>query len=54
LGEIRKEDSVDDDLGLGWELDLGIRGESGALKRTESVFSENPKIKQVLYYLRLV
>ena len=53
-GEVRKGDSVDDDLGLGWELDLGIRGESKASKRAEVVFRENPKIKQILYYLGLV
>ena len=44
-GEVRKGDSVDDDLGLGWELDLGIRGESKASKRAEAVFRENPKIQ---------
>jgi hypothetical protein len=45
-GEIRKGDSVDDDLELGWELDLGIRGESKASKRAESAFRENPEIKK--------
>ena len=43
-GEVEKEDS-DDGLGLGWELDLGIRGESKTLKRAEAVFRENPKIQ---------
>jgi hypothetical protein len=46
LGEIRKGDSGDDDLELGWELDLGIRGESKISKRAEWVFRENLKIKQ--------
>ena len=35
-------------------MDLGIRGESKTLKRAESVFRENPEVKQILYYLRLV
>jgi hypothetical protein len=52
-GEVSKGDSVDD-LGLGWELDLGIRGKSKTSKRAESVFRENPEIKQILYYLRLI
>ena len=45
-GEVKKGDSVDDDLGLGWELDLGIRAGSKTLKRAEAVFRENPEIKQ--------
>ena len=44
-----RRDSVDGDLGLGWEVDLGIRGESKALKRAEAVFRENPEIKQIFY-----
>jgi hypothetical protein len=43
-GEVRKGDSIDD-LGLGWELDLGIRGVSKASMQAEVVFRENPKIK---------
>jgi hypothetical protein len=41
-------------FGLGWELELGIQGGIKPSKRAESGFRENPKIKQVLYYLRLV
>jgi hypothetical protein len=39
---------------LYWDggFDLGIPVK--ALKRAESVFRETPKIKQILYYLRLV
>jgi hypothetical protein len=36
-------------FGLGWELDLGIRGESKTLKQAEAVFRENPKVKQILF-----
>jgi hypothetical protein len=50
--KIRKGDSVGH-LALGWELDLGIRGEIKASNQAEAVFRENPKIKQILYYLRL-
>jgi hypothetical protein len=50
-GEVKREGSVDDDLGLGWELDLGIRRESKTSKRAEGVFRENPKIKQIIYLL---
>ena len=35
-------------------MDLGIRGENKVPKRAESAYRENPKIKQILYYLRLV
>ena len=47
-GEVREGDSVDD-LGLGWELDLGIRGESKTSKRAEAVYRKTSKIKQILY-----
>jgi hypothetical protein len=51
--KIRKGDSVGH-LALGWELDLGIRGEIKASNQAEAVFRENPKIKQMLYHLRLL
>jgi hypothetical protein len=35
-GEVKERESVDD-LGLGWEVGLGIRGESKTLKRAEAV-----------------
>ena len=53
-GEVRKGDSVDEDLRLRWKLDLGIRGVNETLNQAEAVFRGNPKIKQIVYCLRLV
>jgi hypothetical protein len=44
-GEVREGDSVDDDLGLGWELNLSIRGKTKILNQAVAVFRENPEIK---------
>jgi hypothetical protein len=38
--EVKEGDSADD-LGLGWGLDLGIRGESKTPEQAEAVFREN-------------
>jgi hypothetical protein len=39
-----------EELQLGRGLDLGVAEVRKALKRAESVFRENPEIKQMLYY----